>query len=190
MDKLDKLYNFFETDYPLNKEGLDEMILSFKTLSFKKGNLLIKEGDYENQLRFIVSGVVREYYSSKDKDININFYTSAQFITDFNALNKSVQTRKYQECLSNVEIMVLDKEIFLRLLDKYPCGKSFIELTFLSLLEKNELFEYNRLTKQPEDLYKIILKDHSDWFQNVPQYHIASFLGITPETLSRIRKRI
>ncbi|MGZ2369330.1 Crp/Fnr family transcriptional regulator [Ancylomarina sp. YFZ004] len=190
MKSTDKLYSFFETDYPLNKDGLDELIKSFKTLLFKKGNLLIREGDYENQLRFIVSGAVREYYSSEDKDININFYTSSQFISDFNAFNKSVPTRKYQESLNNVEILVLDKDMFLRFLEKYPCGKSFIELTFQNLLEKKELFEYNRLTKPAEELYKIILKNHPDWFQNVPQYHIASFLGITPETLSRIRKRI
>jgi len=190
MDNSDKLVRFFETDYPLNKEGLAELVSSFKPLSIKKGSLLLKEGDYENQLRFMVSGVVREYYSSDAKEININFYTTAQFITDFSAFKNGISTRKYQEILSDVEIFVLDKEIFTRLLEKYQCGKSFIELTFQRLLEKKELFEYNRLTKQPVELYKIILEEHPDWFQNVPQYHIASFLGVTPETLSRIRKRI
>ncbi len=51
----------------------------------------------------------------------------------------------------------MERKIFNDLLNKYPCGKSFIDLTFRKILEQKELFEYNRITKSPTDLYKELL---------------------------------
>ena len=190
MTNNETLYNFFETDYPLNQDGVKELVESFKDIRLNKGDLIVQEGDAEKKLRFLISGVVREYYSSEEKDTNINFYTYPQFITDFSSFNNGIPTRKNQECLTKVELKELEKTTFSKLLEKYPCGKGFLDLTFQKLLQQKEEFEYNRLTKEPEALYKVILKERAGWLNDVPQYHIASFLGITPETLSRIRKRI
>jgi CRP-like cAMP-binding protein len=189
-DYSDKLYSFFKTDFPLNKDGLDELISSFKTENFKRNTILIESGKVENNLRFLVSGIVREYYAKDEKETNINFYTFPQFINDFSSFNFSKKTNRFQECLTPVVIKYLDKKSFQRLLEKYQCGKSFIEQTFQRLLEQKEQFEFERITKSPDELYKSILELNSDWLIHIPQYHIASFMGITPETLSRIRKRI
>ncbi|PWJ41054.1 Crp/Fnr family transcriptional regulator [Sediminitomix flava] len=185
-----KLRAFFETDFPLNKEGLEELFTAFQTEIYTKNELILRNGDSERQLRFLNSGNIREYYATTDKETNINFYTSPQFITDFSAFNNNTKTKKYQECLSEVELKILDKEVFLNLLEKYQCGKSFIDLTFQRLLEQKEQHEFDRLTKSADELYQDILKNHPNWLHKIPQYHIASYLGVTPETLSRIRKRI
>ena len=186
----EKLATFFATDFPLNKEGIEELLSSFKSKFFPKKSMLIRAGETEKQLRFLETGIVREYYSAPDKETNIHFYTLSQFVTDFSSFNNNIQTKKHQECLTEVELKVLNKSVFMSLLEKYQCGKSFIDQTFQRLLEQKELFEYNRITKSPEELYQGILDHRPDWLQKVPQYHIASYLGITPETLSRIRKRI
>lgn len=190
MNTTGKLAAFFETDYPLNKEGVAELLASFDTVIVKKNSLLLEAGKIENKLKFLEKGVVREYYATKDKETNINFYARPEFLTDFSSFNNSIATKKYQECITNVELKVLDKRKFLELLRKYDCGKSFIDLTFQKLLEQKELFEYNRITMTPEELYNEILTNKPCWFHKIPQYHIASYLGITPETLSRIRSRI
>ena len=75
-------------------------------------------------------------------------------------------------------------------LEKYPCGKTFICNTFQKLLVQKDMEAYHACTKTPEELYLYIMQYKNTWLQNIPQYHIASYLGITPETLSRIRKRI
>ncbi|MEM1320286.1 MAG: cyclic nucleotide-binding domain-containing protein [Bacteroidota bacterium] len=181
---------FFETDFPLNKEGLEELLGSFKMRHISKGRILLNEGEQEQSLRFLNRGLIREYYISNKKEININFYTRPQFITDFSSFMHSHATRKNQESLSELELLELGKEKFMALLEKYSCGKSFINLTFQKLLQQKELFEYNRATKEAEQLYKELQIYKAQWLQQIPQYHIASYLGVTPETLSRIRKRI
>ena len=186
----DLMAKFFQTDFPLNRDGVEELLASFKIVHIPKNTLLLQEGATESTLRFINTGIIREFYSNSKKDTNINFFSSPQFITDFSSFIHDVPSKRNQESLTDLEILVLGKEKFNRLLEKYSCAKEFIGLAFQKILAQKELFEYNRITKTPEELYKELLIYKAQWLHNIPQYHIASYLGITPETLSRIRKRI
>ena len=186
----DKISKFFETEYPLNQHGIDELLSLFQKKKFKKGELLLKANTTEKQLRFLNSGIVREYYANSEKETNINFYTKPQFISDLFSFSNDSITNRNQEALSDIEILTIEKAPFRTLLLKYECGKSFIDLSFQKLLKQKELLEYNRVTKSPEELYQELFIYKSHWLEKIPQYHIASYLNITPETLSRIRKRI
>jgi len=190
MTSFTEISKFFDTQFPLNKEGLLELFSAFNKNEIKKGVTILQVGKFENQLRFLNNGIVREYYSSEEKETNINFYTTPQFITDFSSFHDNSPSNKNQETLTNIELLVIDKEVFRSLLQKHKCGKSFIDLTFQNILKRKEQFEYNRITKTPEELYKELIVYKPYWLQNISQYHIASYLNVTPETLSRIRKRI
>lgn len=190
MTRIAKISRFFETEFPLNNEGLKELYSLFKTKSYGKNQIILKENTIESQLRFLNKGIVREYYTTDEKDININFYIKPQFITDLLTFISNAKTKKYQETLSDVELLVIDKQKFNDLLEKYHCGKSIVNESFQKILKQKEYLEYNRITKSPDELYKELMIFKPEWLQAVPQYHIASYLNITPETLSRIRKRI
>jgi CRP-like cAMP-binding protein len=190
MSSLREIATFFETEHPLNQEGLQELFAAFSVKTFGKGAILLQEHDQEQTLRFLNAGIIREYYATEARETNINFYTKPQFITDLLAFTNDLPTRKFQECLTEVELLVIDKTIFRAHLEKYTCGKEFVKDAFQKLFKQRELFEYNRITKTAEDLYKELLIYKPTWLQKIPQYHIASYLNITPETLSRIRKRI
>lgn len=187
---LSKISLFFKTEYPLNKNGLKELLDLFKVKEIQKNTQILTANTEEKQLRFLNKGVIREYYASSDKETNINFYTKPQFVTDLSSFINDSKTKKNQESLTDIELLIIDKKPFRELLEKYECGKSFIDLSFQKLLKQKELFEYNRVTKSSEELYNELLIYKSNWLQAIPQYHIASCLNITPETLSRIRKRI
>ena len=184
------LATFFETEYPLNKHGLEALFALFESKAVKKGTSLLTVGKEEQHLRFLYQGQVREYYSTSEKETNINFYTRPQFISDLTSFTLDTPTIKQQEALSDIQYLVVGKADFRKLLAEYQCGNSFIELSFQKLLKQKELLEYNRVTKSPEDLYKELMMYKTHWLETIPQYHIASYLNITPETLSRIRKRI
>lgn len=189
MTNFSKLSNFFKTEYSLNQDGIEELFSLIKVIKHKKGSLLIQAQSKEKQLRFLNKGIVREYYSNQEKEVNINFYIKPQFISDLLTFSQNSNTNKNQECLSSVEVLCIDRNPFFDLLEKYQCGKSFIDASFQKLLKQKEMLEFNRVTKTPEELYNELFIYKPEWLQSIPQYHIASYLNITPETLCRIRKR-
>ncbi|TMM53177.1 Crp/Fnr family transcriptional regulator [Maribacter algarum] len=189
MNNFAEISKFFKSEYSLNQDGLAELFSLFEINEHKKGSLLIKAQTKEKQLRFLNKGIVREYYSNQEKEININFYVKPQFISDLLTFTQNTLTNKNQECISLVQVLSIDRKPFFDLLEKYQCGKSFVESSFQKLLKQKEMLEFNRVTKTPEELYKELFIYKSEWLQSIPQYHIASYLNITPETLSRIRKR-
>ncbi|QCK15664.1 Crp/Fnr family transcriptional regulator [Mangrovivirga cuniculi] len=184
------LRDFLGTEHPENREGLEEFISSFKITQHNKGEILLKEGQTDKSLRFLVSGNIREYYQTETKESNIFFYTIPQFCTDLNSFQNITPSRKNQQCLTAVTLMSISRSTFTEFISKYSCGKSFLGRQFEKILAHKEKSEYNRTMKDPEELYKELLTGKGDWLNKVPQYHIASYLNITPETLSRIRKRI
>ena len=189
MKESDKLSLFFSNEFPFNKEGLDEFVNTFVLKSYKKGEIILENGNIENELRFLDQGIIREYYATNDKEKNINFYTNSDFITDFSSFTHSSKTKKHQECLTDVYLRVLSKDNFLNFTNQYNCGKLFIETIFQKIVINKETQEFNHFVNTAEELYLDIMKTKPDWLLKIPQYHIASYLGITPETLSRIRKK-
>jgi CRP-like cAMP-binding protein len=190
MTETDKLSLFFSNEFPFYKEGLAEFVNTFVKKSYKKGSVILENGKTENELRFLDNGIIREYYATNDKEKNINFYTEPIFITDFSSFTNSTSTKKYQEALSDVDLRVLSKDKFLEFTNQYNCGKLFIETIFQRIVVNKENEEFNHFVNTAEALYLDIMKTKPNWLLHIPQYHIASYLGITPETLSRIRKRI
>ncbi|WP_417785834.1 Crp/Fnr family transcriptional regulator [Tenacibaculum sp.] len=190
MKLFSEISKFFETEFPLNQHGLDELFTLFKIEKHTKGTILLQENSKEKKLRFLNNGVVREYYTNEDKEVNINFYVKPQFISDLLTFSHNTKTKKNQECLTSVEVLSIERQPFFDLLEKYQCGKTFIEASFQKLLKQKEKLEFNRITKSPEELYNELFIYKPEWIQNIPQYHLASYLNVTPETLSRIKKRI
>jgi CRP-like cAMP-binding protein len=190
MNETDTLSLFFSNEFPFHKEGLQEFVGTFQTKTYKKNDLIIKNGETEKELRFLDKGIVREFYAVGDKEKNINFYIDTDFITDFFSFMNATATKKYQECLTDVELRVLSKQKFFDFVNKYHCGKLFTETIFQRLVAKKEYDEFNHFVYTPEELYREIMNNKSEWLMHIPQYHIASYLGVKPETLSRIRKRL
>lgn len=127
MTKFAKISKFFETEFPLNQHGLDELFSLFKIEKHAKGTVLLQENSKEKKLRFLNNGIVREYYANKDKEININFYVKPQFISDLLTFSQNNATKKNQETLTSVEILSIERQLFFDLLEKYQCGKTFVD---------------------------------------------------------------
>ncbi|NJB81806.1 Crp/Fnr family transcriptional regulator [Wenyingzhuangia aestuarii] len=156
---------------------------------FKKGTILLKEGDVCIECYFILKGCIRSYIVENGEEKTIEFYTEEYAVTPSN-YGTSSPSNYYLECIENVIVSVgnpkLEKETF----QKYPELESLSRVIGEVIMAKNQDSFAKFKTSNPEERYLDLLKNRSDLIQRVPQHQIASYLGIKPESLSRIRKRI
>ncbi|MGL4630043.1 MAG: Crp/Fnr family transcriptional regulator [Leadbetterella sp.] len=184
------LSQYLSQNFPFSGDSMDALSNNFVIKTFKKGDLILRNGSIETELRILNKGIVREYYATDDVEKNVNFYINSGVITDCSSFNLSTTTNKYQECLVDTELSVLSKDVFFEFTSQFEHGELLIKTIFQRIVLKKDADEYNTIVNSPESMYLDLMKSKPDWLQHIPQYHIASFLGITPETLSRIRKRI
>ena len=175
---------------PAPTEVWKALLASFPTKTLKKGSIILNPQTVESQVKYLVSGIVREFYVTDKKELNLDFYEAREFVTDCVSLHNAIQSRKWQECLTEVNIKMIPRAQFDLFLSQHEGVDASFRSAFLGILTQRESREFSRLTKEPEELYKELLETKPSWIQNIPQYHIASYLNISPETLSRIRRRI
>lgn len=157
--------------------------------TFKKGSVLLKEGGISNECYFILKGCIRSYFLKDGEEKTIEFYTEEQSVVPAN-YGTSEPSKYYLECLDDTIVSVgnpnLEKETF----QKYPQLESLSRVIAETIIIKNqESFNQFKLST-PEERYINILETRPDLIQLAPQHQLASYLGIKPESLSRIRKRI
>ncbi|WP_067149464.1 Crp/Fnr family transcriptional regulator [Pseudotamlana agarivorans] len=159
----------------------------FKT--YKKGTILLKEGSFSNECYFILDGCIRSYFLKDGEEKTIEFYTEEDVVTPAN-YGKSTPSRYYLECIEDTVVNVGNPTIENEMYQKYPQLESLSRVIAEVILTKQQESFTEFKTSTPEERYLNLLKTKPDLLQRVSQYQIASYLGITPESLSRIRKRI
>ena len=157
--------------------------------TFKKGSVLLKEGGISNECYFIIKGCVRSYFLKDGEEKTIEFYTEEQSVVPAN-YETLKPSEHYLECLEDTIASVgnpkLEKETF----QKYPQLESLSRIIAETIILKQQVSFTEFKTSTPEERYLSMLKNRPDLHQRVPQHQIASYLGIKPESLSRVRKRI
>lgn len=156
----------------------------------RKKDLLLEGGQTCNFIGFLNSGVMREYAFEKGKESTVDFVTENQFIVDFQSFIRGVPSSQYLEALTDVELVIFKKDAINALYDKYKIwerfGRLIIEQVFCSMEAKRKKI----IATSIEEQYHNFASIYPDVVQQVPQYYIASYLGLTPEHLSRIRKKV
>jgi CRP-like cAMP-binding protein len=156
----------------------------------KKGEFLTRSGETCRNVSFINKGLLRMYYLADGKEICVGFASQ----NDYLALYDSFLTREPSsgniDALEDCELINLSYDAMQELYQSHPVferfGRKIAEMLFLSISSQT-----NRLlTLTPEERYRYLIANQSYILQRVPQYMIASYIGITPEHLSRIRKKL
>ena len=143
-----------------------------------------------SSIYYINDGIFRGYYRKDNNEITANFYFGPTIMTDLIAVRSSKETRMNVQALKNSTCMVAEFNDLDDLMDKFPN----IESVFFKFLEHLYLFGVTRqhsfIFDTPQERYVKLFGERPKVIAEIPQHYISSYLGITPETLSRIRKRI
>lgn len=156
----------------------------------RKGEFVLRGGEVCNHVTFINKGFIRVYNIVNDNELTINFSFEGNFFTDFASLVTRTPTTDYMVAMEDLEIFQIQYDDLQRLYDTSPVwqkfGRLIAEAVLVFVVARNKSLLFNT----PEERYIMLMKERPKVMANVPLKYIASYLGITPEALSRIRKRM
>jgi CRP/FNR family transcriptional regulator, anaerobic regulatory protein len=175
---------------PLNKMEEEAFANILEMKQFKKKDFLLKEGQICNKVSFINSGCMRLFYNVEGIENTVQFFFANSWYTDYASFLTGQPTAENLQALETCEVVQFKKEDLYKLFNQYPIfdrvGRVMAENAFLSLSRLNQMLT----NEAPEERYLNLFKNRPEIVEKIPQHYIASYLGIKPESLSRIRKRI
>lgn len=174
-------------DLTVDEEKALEELNTFHTL--KKGTLLLEEGQKSNNGYFVLKGCIRTYYVIDGEEKTTAFYTEMEGFTPPCVVDKK-SSEFYVSCVENSILTISDPNMETEMFQKFPKFETMCRVLSEELLAKQQLDFDTFKISSPEQRYLKLLKKRPDLIQRVPQYQLASFLGIKPQSLSRLRSRI
>ncbi len=175
---------------PLTEEEKRAIEASFPIKTYEKGALLLRAGQIAHNAFFVIKGCVREYELVDGEEKTTAFFTEQQSVVNFNSLANGVPSKQYFQCNETTTVAVLNAQKEKQLYEEFPRFETFCRQGTEKMLgeKQSQLVEY--ISLKPEQRYEKLQRERPDLLNRVPQYQIASYLGVKPETLSRIRKRL
>ncbi len=167
-----------------------EIVQMIKVRSFRKGTTLLKEGQVTKLCYFVLKGCIRQYFLVDGEEKTTNFFTEGQPVTSYEGTFKRSPSKYYLSCLEDVIVSVGSPEDEAAFFEKFPRLEPARQMAVEEELGKAHSALTSFMLNSPEERYLHLLKTRPDLLDRVPQYQLASYLGVTPESLSRIRKRI
>jgi CRP-like cAMP-binding protein len=151
--------------------------------------VLLNAGEIANYVHFIKKGCIREWFNKDGKDITFQFFIEGQPVASIDSFMNAKPSLFSIESIEPCIIISVRKDDFEKLFSVYPEFKDrFNSLIFQRFRNYSQLF-LSRITDSPKERYEDLLKNKPEIIKRIPQHYIASFLGITPVSLSRIRNK-
>ncbi|MBL4605833.1 MAG: Crp/Fnr family transcriptional regulator [Flavobacteriaceae bacterium] len=181
---------FFEQNATLLLEN-PELAEDFQSImvykKYSKHHILHESGTICNHIYIIISGIARVFYYKEDKDITCHFAAEQETITTIDSFIQRKKSKYTIELMEDTELFVIshtDLENLFRSHPKYEhFGRLFLQQAYIELVERIDDLQLHTA----QERYDILLAKKPELFQRISAKHIATFLGMTPETFSRIR---
>jgi len=166
---------------------------SFKKLFTEKEipskTTLLREGEISGNIYFIIKGCLRLWYNDDGKDVTFQFFFENKPVASIESFLYKKPSRFSLESIEPSKLVLLSRAGFEILGNQYPDLKEGFHKIMLSRLENYSNLFLSRIKDNPRKRYEELVKAHPEIIQRIPQHYIASYLGITPISLSRIRNK-
>jgi len=190
MDKL-KLNKYFHSLFPIPKEIVEKITETFCDFTLAKNKTLLDKDAISTKTYFLEEGYIRSYILNEDhEEITTNIYSAPCFVNDFLSFFKQQPTKETYQTITHCSFWQTSLENVQENFHNIPEFREFSRLLFVINYSKLNDRVIEMASKKAETRYINLLKQQAHIFQNVPLKIIASYLGITDSSLSRIRKEI
>jgi len=183
------LFKKIREKIPVTTDLEQAIATAFVKKTIPKRTELLREHQYCQQLYFLEEGTVRTFYYHEGKDISSWFYRSGMFLTSWYSFYSQVQSFEYIETLEDSVVYAIDYTQYQKLLEQFPSMERFGRLLAEEQMAFLDNFSKGYMFLTAKEKYQLLLSIYPNVELHVKLGHIASFLGISQETLSRIRAR-
>ncbi len=174
----------------LTESQVQELAGLMTVEDIKRNTFLVNAGDHCTQCFFVLKGCLRQYIMADGVEKTIGFYTEQQAVNFFTNQPENTVSGSYLVSLEDSVVLIGNPETDQALYAGFPVLADITRRMIEMDLGRTQDSFSKFITSSPEERYLNLLKEKPDLLQRVPQHMIASYLGMTPESLSRIRKRI
>ena len=185
----DKLFEFISKYISLTEEEKNALLSLDLFHSVKKGTILLNEGQKSQESYFVLKGCIRVYYIIDGEEKTTAFYTEMEGLTPHCVINKA-PSDYFIGCIEDCILLVSNTEMSVEVNSKFPKFDTMCRMLSEELLAKKQIDFDEFKTSSPEQRYLNLIQKRPDLIQRVPQHQLASYLGIKPQSLSRLRARI
>ena len=179
---------FYETVHTSHLNHIESQIKS-EYLSVPSKAILLEEGKVAEKLYLIRKGCLRLFFYNEGKDITFQFFFEGDFVASFDSLYKRTPSLFYLESIEPTELTAIRREDFYNQINNNLSLRQLYEKKLIDRFHAYQQLFLSRIKNTPQQRYEELLKEYPNIIQRVPQHYIASYLGITPVSLSRIRNR-
>jgi CRP-like cAMP-binding protein len=184
------LLNSMQNLILLSPAEIDTITSLFREKTYKKGEFFLEEGRICKQVGFIVKGLMRYYINHDGEEKTYEFSQENEYVCNYESFLPQKPSSKIIQALEDSDVLVISHAdlqlLYASIREGERFGRIAIEAVFVKLLQDLSSF----YTETPEARYERFLKNHAGLQQRISQYHVASYVGVKPQSLSRIRKRI
>jgi len=183
------LFNFISKYVSLTEDEKNAILSLDLFHSVKKGTILLKEGQQSKESYFVLKGCIRKYYIIDGEEKTTAFYAEMEAYTPHCVINKA-PSEYFISCIEDGILLVSNADTEAEINRKFPKFEIMCGILSQELLAKQQIDFDEFKNSAPEQRYMNLLQKRPDLIQRVPQHQLASYLGIKPQSLSRLRARI
>ncbi|MCC6182830.1 MAG: Crp/Fnr family transcriptional regulator [Bacteroidia bacterium] len=185
------LKKYFNSHSFLKMEEIESALPLFKEVQLNKGEYFITDTIICNQIAFVVKGSFRGFVvDDKGNEVNICLKLENQFITSYESFLNQQPSKKNIQAMEKCDLLIINRDSLINLLDKFPSFNFLIKAVAEQELIEKENFLIHLNNKSGKEKYLFILNYYPDFIRRVKLSDLASFIGVTPRTVSRIRKNL
>lgn len=186
----ENIYTALNAISPITPEAWADMQELFTPVALNRNDYLVREGSRVNSCYLLTEGVVRVFYNKDGNEYNKTFFMPGTFPTALTALLSGASSSLSFQSLVHAKLVKFSYKSFRDLFVKHRCLESLLlRILELAWIQK-ERHDIHMVTNDATSNYMIFRQDYPGLENQIPQYHIASYLGITPIQLSRIRAQL
>jgi len=185
------LFNIFNNYSFITEDIAEDLSSIFVSKEYNKNENLLSQGDIWDKVFVIKSGIIRLYFVTLEgQDFNKNFFSNNSIIWPVTSLLREKDSLFYISTLEKTEVFCADLDKFKKILQQHEILEKFTLLSCEGLVNDKITREYSFLMNDAKDRYLDFIEKNKNIASKIPDYHLASYLGITSVSLSRIKKQI